>query len=102
MINLYDLTTLTKEDLLKQVNDLLESGQDVLCVKKGGHDDFYQLGFQFFITFSFTEFDETVYVNEKAAHLFHDAYSFNSMEFVHEIIEHENWEMLETMLLARA
>lgn len=92
------LTKLSKEELLMQLVEMMDEGQEVICINRHGHHDFNECGFKNFLTFSLVEFDETVYMTEKSAHLFHDAYSFNSLEFMLSLINKESWEMLETVL----
>ena len=92
------LTKLSKEELLMQLNELMEEGQEVICINRHGHHDFNEYGFKNFITFSLIEFDETVYMTEKAANLFHDSYSFNTLSFMYKLIDEEDHEILETVL----
>ena len=92
------ITNVTKETLINQLNELMEEGQEVICINRHGAHDFKEFGFDNFITFSLVEFDETVYMTEKSAPLFHDAYSFNSLEFMMSLIEKESWDMLKTVL----
>lgn len=90
----------TKELLSKQLNGMLNEGKYVICLPKFPGDiyDFNKFGFAYYQTMTLEEFDSFIYMTETTANLFHDAYSFNVIEFILQLLDEGSYDVLETML----
>lgn len=90
---------ITKEMLSKQINEMMEDGKEVICLPKFGDVyDFNKFGFSYYYAMSYEEFDTFVYMTDATANLFHDAYSFNSLDFILKLIEEGSFDILETLI----
>lgn len=99
MKNLTELTIVKKEQLLEELDQRIDWGHEVLCVPKFKNNlEFDKFGFAAYQSMSYDDFDLNIYASEATAHLFHDAYSFNSIEFIKSLVEEENWDVLYTIV----
>lgn len=96
---LENLTKLTKEALIKQIETLMGEGQVIILFQRNRDEkpNFKEFGFKFFITMSEEEFDG-VYINEKVALMFHDSYYYIGLDETLELIQSDDLTEFENLL----
>ena len=93
------LTKLTKQTLIEQLKAFMDEGQTLIIFQRN-HDTtqtFKTCGFQFYVTMNEVELDD-VYVSEKVARMFHSSHYYMDIEDVIQIIEKDDFTMLEKLL----